>query len=75
MIATVVFFTEVPVFKGVLMSDVWSATMRERARQILVQTGAGFKDVELVGGEWRRAQERAEEVKRFGRIQGGCWGL
>ena len=57
MIATVVFFTEVPVFKGVLMSDVWSATVRERARQILVWAGAGFEDVELVGGERRRAQE------------------
>ena len=57
MIATVVFFTEVPVFKGVLMSDVWSAAMHERARQIFMRTGAGFEDVELVGGERRRAQE------------------
>ena len=63
MIATVVFLTEVPVFKGVLMSDVRSATMHERARQILVRTGAGLEDVEFVDGEWRRAQERAEEVK------------
>ena len=72
MIATVVFFTEVPMFEGVLMSDMWLATMRERAQQILVQTGAGLEDVEFMGGERRRAQEGAEEVKRFGRIQGGC---
>ena len=31
MIATVVFFAEVPVFESVLVSDVWSAAMRERA--------------------------------------------
>ena len=30
MIATVVFFTEIPVFEGVLMSDVWLAAMCER---------------------------------------------
>ena len=72
MIATVVFFTEVPVFEGVLMSDVWSAAMRERAQQILVWTGTRLEDVEFVGGKRRGAQERAEEVTRFGRIQGGC---
>ena len=31
MIATVVFFAEVPVFEGVLVGDMWSAAMRERA--------------------------------------------
>ena len=72
MIATVVFFAEVPMFEGVLVSDVWSAAMHERARQILVRARTGFKDMELVSGEWGRAQEGAEEVKRFGRIQGGC---
>ena len=72
MIATVVFFAEVPVFEGMLMSDVGPAVMRERARQILVWTGAGFKDVEFMSGEWRRVQEGAEEVNRFGRIQDGC---
>ena len=72
MIATVAFLTEVPVFEGVLVGDVGLAAMRKRAQQILVWTRAGFEDVELVGGEWRRAQEGAEEVSRFGRIQGGC---
>ena len=71
MIATVVFFTEVPVFEGMLVSDVGAAAMHERARQILVWTRAGLKDVEFVSGEWRRAQEGAEEVSQFGRIQGG----
>ena len=75
MIATVVFFTEVPMFKGVLMSDVWSATMHERARQILVRARTRLEDVEFVSGERRRAQEGTEEVKRFGRIQDGCWGF
>ena len=54
MIATVVFFAEVPVFKGMLMSDVWLAAMRERARQILVRTRARFEDVEFVSCEWGR---------------------
>ena len=31
MIATVVFFAEVPVFKGVLVGNVRSTVMRERA--------------------------------------------
>ena len=75
MIATVVFFAEVPVFEGMLVGDMWSATMRERARQILVRTRTRFEDVEFVSGVRRGAQEGTEEVKRFGRIQGGCWGL
>ena len=72
MIATVVFFAEVPVFKGVLVCDVQSATMHERARQILVRARAGFEGVELMSGKGQRAQEGVEEVKQFGRIQGGC---
>ena len=72
MIATVVFFAKVPMFEGMLMGDVWSAAMRERARQILVRARAGFEDMEFMSGEWGRAQEGTEEVKRFGRIQGGC---
>ena len=55
MIATVVFFAEVPVFEGVLVGNMWSAAVRERARQILVRTQAGFEDVEFVGCEWGRA--------------------
>ena len=62
MIATVVFFTEVPVFKGMLVSDVWPAAMHERARQILVWARAGFEDVEFMGRKWGRVQEGAEEV-------------
>ena len=49
-------------FKGMLMSDVGAAAMRERARQILVWTRAGFEDMELMGGVWGRVQERAEEA-------------
>ena len=75
MIATVVFLAEVPVFKSVLVHNVWSAAMHERARQILVWTGTRFEDVEFMSGERGRAQEGAEEVRRFGRIQDGCWGL
>ena len=75
MIATVVFFAKVPVFESVLVCDMRSAAMRERARQILVRARAGFEDVKFVGGEWRRAQEGAEEVRRFGRVQDGCWGF
>ena len=75
MIATIVFFAEVPMFEGMLVSDVWLAVMCERAQQILVRTQAGFKDMKFVGCEWRRAQEGAEEVSRFGGIQGGCWGF
>ena len=71
MIATVVFFAEVPVFEGVLVSDMGSAAMHERARQILVWTRAGLEDVKLVSGEWGRVQEGVEEVSQFGRIQGG----
>ena len=62
MIATVVFFTEVPVFEGMLVSDMGSAAMCERVQQILVQARAGFEDVKLVSGERRRAQEGVEEV-------------
>ena len=62
MIATVVFFAEVPVYEGMLVRDVGPATMRERARQILVWTRAGFEGVELVSGERRRVQEGVEEV-------------
>ena len=72
MIATVVFLAEVPVFEGMLVSDVGSAAMHERARQILVWTRAGLEGVELMGGKWRGTQEGAEEVCQFGRIQGGC---
>ena len=54
------------------MSDVGTAMVCERMRQIFVWTGAGFEDVELMGGEWGRLQERAEEASRLGRIQGGC---
>ena len=63
MIATVVFLTEVPVFKGVLVCDVRSAAMRERAQQILVRTRAGLEGVEFVSSKGWRAQEGAEEVK------------
>ena len=44
------------------MSDVGAAAMRERARQILVWTGARLEDVEFMSGEWGRSQEGAEEA-------------
>ena len=55
MIATVRFFAEVPMFKGVLMGDVRSAAMRKRARQILVRARAGFEVMKFVSGERGRA--------------------
>ena len=55
MIATVVFLAEVPVFEGVLMSDVRSAAMCKGTRQVLMWAGAGLEDVELMGCEWGRA--------------------
>ena len=57
-----------------LVGNVQVAAMCERMQQIFVQTRAGFEVMELVGGEQRGLQERAEEASRLGRIQGGCWG-
>ena len=51
MIATVVFLAEECMFKGVLVGNVWAAAMHEGTRQVLVGTGAWFKDVELVSGK------------------------
>ena len=65
MIATVVFFTEECVFKGMLMGDVWVAVMCEGEREVLVRAGAQFKDVELVGHKGGSLQERAEEARLF----------
>ena len=72
MIATVVFFTEEGMLKGMLVSDVGTAAMREGARQIFVKTGAQLKDVEFMGGKWSGLQEGAEEAGSLGRIQDGC---
>ena len=44
------------------MSDVGAATVCERARQVFVWTRAGFEDMELMGGEWGRSQERMEKA-------------
>ena len=51
MIATVVFFTEEGVFKGVLMGDVQVAAMHERVRQVFVRAGAWLEVMEFVGSE------------------------
>ena len=48
MIATVVFFAEEHVLKGMLVSDVWAAAMREGMQQVFVRAGTWFKDVEFV---------------------------
>ena len=74
MIATVVFFTEEGVFKGVLVSDVWVTAMHEGARQVFVRARAWLEDMEFMGGKWSGLQEGMEEAGLFGRIQGGCWG-
>ena len=74
MIATVVLLAEERVFKSMLVSNVGMATVRERAQQILVWARAGFEDMKLVGSEWGRSQEGAEEARQLGRIQDGCWG-
>ena len=71
MIATVVFFAEECMFKGVLVGNVQVAAMCERAGEVLVQTGAWFKVVKFVGSEWASLQERAEEAGLFQRIQDG----
>ena len=55
MIATVVLFTEEQVFEGMLVSNVGVAMVHKRVRQILVQTRAGFEDMELVGSKWGRS--------------------
>ena len=72
MIATVRFFAEEQVFKGMLVSNVGAAAMHERVRQILVWARAGFEDVKFVGGVRRRSQEGAKEARWLGRIQDGC---
>ena len=59
MIATVVFFAERPVLKGMLVSDMGLAAVHKRAREVLARAGTWFKDVEFVGGVWCRAEERA----------------
>ena len=74
MIATVVFFAEEGMLKGVLMGDVRVAAMHEGVREVFVRARAWFKDVELVCGEWSSSQEGAKETGSLGRIQGGCWG-
>ena len=51
MIATVVFFTEEGMLKGMLMGDVWTAVMCEGMRQVFVGAGAWFKVMEFVGGK------------------------
>ena len=53
MIATVVFFAEECVFKGMLVGDMWATVMREGAREVLMGTRAWFKDVEFVSGKGR----------------------
>ena len=74
MIATVVFFAEEGMLKGVLMGDVRAAAMHEGAREVFVRARAWFKDMELVCGERSSLQEGAKETGSLGRIQGGCWG-
>ena len=72
MIATVVFFAEESVFKGMLVGDMWVAAMHEGARQVFVGAGTQFEVVDFVGGKRGGSQERTEEAGLFGRIQGRC---
>ena len=72
MIATVVFFTEEGVLKGVLVGDVQMAAMHEGTRQVFVRTGTWFKVMEFVGGEGGSMEETAKEAGSLGRIQDGC---
>ena len=65
MIATVVFFAEECMFKGMLVGDVQAAAMCERMGKVFVQTRAWFKVVEFVSGEQASLQERAEEAGLF----------
>ena len=65
MIATVRFFAEEGVQEGMLVSDVQSAVMHERAREILVLTGAQMELMEFVGGVRCGSEERVEETHQF----------
>ena len=69
MIAAVAFFTEGPVLEGMLMSDVWSAAVCNRVREILARAGTWLKDVEFVGGIWCGAEERAKEGQLLWGVQ------
>ena len=51
MIATVVFFTEEGVLKGVLVSDVQTAVVCEGMRQVFVRARARLEVVEFVSSE------------------------
>ena len=50
MMATVVFFAEGPVFKGMLVSDVWVAVMCEGMREVFTGARTWIKGVEFVSG-------------------------
>ena len=71
MIATVVFFTEEGMFKGMLVGDMWVAAMHEGVKQVFVRAETQFKVVEFVGSKRCGLQERVEEAGLFGRIQDG----
>ena len=51
MIATVVFFAEEGVLKGVLVGDMRVAAMHERKGQVFVRAGTWFEVVKFVGSE------------------------
>ena len=57
MIATVVFFAERPVLKGMLMGDLWTAVVHKRAREIFTGARAWLKGMKLVGGIQHRVKE------------------
>ena len=72
MIATVVFFADKGMLKGMLVGDMWAAAMCEGAREVLVRAGAQFKDMEFVGSRGGSLQEGSEEAGLFWGVQDGC---
>ena len=72
MIATVVFFAEEHMLKGMLMGDVQMTAMCEGVREVFVRARAQLEDMEFVGCERGSLQERVEEAGLFWGIQDGC---
>ena len=63
MIATVAFFAEGPVLKGMLVSDMWTAAMHKGMREVFTGERTQLKDVKFVGGVWCGAKKGMEEVQ------------
>ena len=74
MIATVGFFAETGVQEGMLVSDVWTAVVHKRVREVFVLTEAQAEFVKFVGSVQCRSEEGMEEACLFWGGQGRQWG-